>query len=794
MMPATHSSRPPGDSGSPQDAIAQCESLAQSRDRQAAQRTGIELEVRYGNEPAVLVAVARLYLETGLLADAKRALSIAARVLSSGKGPVVAPAAPAPPRDTPSESEDEPTIIIKAVSASEAPKIASNAPPEQDHTLSRGLRGVTWPPTHLLETLKVWFRTTYYRLRGAAPVLSDRHLETLRPLQRRWRPIAIGISIVLVAYIGCAQVNHQSEHTLKAEQLSDIGSSLGAYGPDMLYASKQDLEQDFELGFFESFVNFFVNGLGLPTSWGYEDQLRQASTLRLRRTILLSLYQNEARQALEEELDAERENEPKISTLAAAEIVVALEEPELDAASISDRIAKNDAAGSDDAVFQLVSGIAAHKLGIAGAKARFEKAKELDEGMLIADVLNARWTILSEGVTSAKPLLESIATAVQDVPHLAAAEKALRALAWAKTPDRVGAAPEDVQLSKEERAQVPVVLEDSLKLFDVAQALAEHAEDKEKLTSTVEGLVGKARSGELLANMGRLLVLSGYDDLATQALVRGRNLVHKDHSGLDYLDVVLKLTKGQLKAAQKLAKSAQVIAAANTIAAYERLSSDEVEKNAALLKGEIEQRPELAPLAHAGAILKGETKAIPEQIAKGLWSDLLEVDRALDQGQLQAAMRITASWPSTASRPLHRLRQARLARYQGKLTDAMNLTREVLKAVPDDPRALVERVYTLIAADRSAAAPSVVAKHQVLPKREARFMDGLVLAKTKGWVAAAAKLGFTPLPKKNANLPYTILVARALASAGDPRAGYTLKQLKSWAPKHPDAKTAAAEL
>src|SRR5690606_33792284 len=126
----------------------------------------------------------------------------------------------------------------------------------------------------------------------------------------------------------------------------------------------------------------------------------------------------------------------------------------------------------------------------------------------------------------------------------------------------------------------------------------------------------------------------------------------------------------------------------------------------------------VVPLARGQALMAGSTKdfggaakVLDMSDDEGPWADLVAMDYALDTGDLELATKIGAQWNEGVRAPWA-VRLARLARYQGRAEDAERLSRI---AMTDGGtvtiRALAERVYVLVAANRTADAMALFKAH-----------------------------------------------------------------------------------
>src|SRR5690606_13375791 len=155
------------------------------------------------------------------------------------------------------------------------------------------------------------------------------------------------------------------------------------------------------------------------------------------------------------------------------------------------------------------------------------------------------------------------------------------------------------------------------------------------------------------------------------------------------------------------------------------------------------KKPEYAAVLAADQVLSGAEYPSSSEIAgflkaNSLWGELIAVDAALDQGDLDRARAVIKEWPENERSALHLIRVARYERYKGRTRDAVSLSKKALEQASTSSRALIEHLLALIADERLADAVKLYsdALYKDMLKPHERWMDALLVGKDKGWMAA----------------------------------------------------------
>jgi hypothetical protein len=178
------------------------------------------------------------------------------------------------------------------------------------------------------------------------------------------------------------------------------------------------------------------------------------------------------------------------------------------------------------------------------------------------------------------------------------------------------------------------------------------------------------------------------------------------------------------------------------------------------------------------------------------WSDLIAMDVALDAGDLAGADKIAAEWGKDAeSQPLHALRLARLARYEGRLDAADALSQAALDSATVTPRVLCERAFTLVARARVAEIGPLLARYPLVLGPLATWLSAYASASSGGVEAAKGKTASIDPPPSSATLEARVVAAAAFGAMKDRRRGGDyVREVLATGSLHPDLVAAALAL
>ncbi len=241
-----------------------------------------------------------------------------------------------------------------------------------------------------------------------------------------------------------------------------------------------------------------------------------------------------------------------------------------------------------------------------------------------------------------------------------------------------------------------------------------------------------------------------------------------------------------LKATEELDPTSPDVAVVRGAVAYERLDVDGLARAVEAIPEEQQRAPFLAALLVAPDVLAGLKAVPPEKLVamaddEAPWSDLVAMDAALDQGDVEAAETIAqqwaqqASWAKTTSspgmldRPLRALRVARLARYDAKLDAAEASSQLALDAGTVTPRVLAERVFVLVARGRPQDAGPLLAKYPLVLGPTGTWLSAYVAASQGKVDEARARTTTLDPPPPGAPVLARTIAASALAAMHDRR-------------------------
>jgi hypothetical protein len=460
-----------------------------------------------------------------------------------------------------------------------------------------------------------------------------------------------------------------------------------------------------------------------------------------------------------------------------------------DVAGAAAQLPKWDKEAGRDAYYQLAAGAVLERAGDRRAIERYEAARTLDPKLAACDILLGRLALLELGAERAGPVLDSVKSKLGDHPSA----RALRALAWVTNAERGAEPPADARLLPDDAARLPAPLAAVPPMVEAAQAV--HAGDRDKLTRSLDRAIGLADTPSLAAGLGFLAIEAGEEQLARKAALRAVGFAAL-YPRARTLAARVALLGGRIDEAQKaieqLEPTSADVAVVRAVAAYESLEPGDLDAALKVL-GEGARAHAFSALALGSGILLGtKYPTPPERDAlrdpSVPWGELVAIDAALDQGDLAAAETMLSARSGEALRPVHQLRLARLRRYQGKASEAVEASARALEGNVT-AAVLIERTFDLVRAEDLTGARTLIAKYPALlgPLGSwlSTYVDGSGGEKSDKAQAAsrAAKLD---LPPEGSALALRILVLRALVVAGDKRAKDYVKTLAHRAPKHPD--------
>jgi predicted Zn-dependent protease len=453
-----------------------------------------------------------------------------------------------------------------------------------------------------------------------------------------------------------------------------------------------------------------------------------------------------------------------------------------------------DKSSGTDPYYQLAAGAVLERAGDSRALERYAAAVQLAPELVPARLLQARLLLLEGGPDAARSLLDSLRQRTGDTP----VSRALSALSWVLAPNRPEEPPAEAQLAAGDAENLPAPL-----AAVPAMVLAARALNKGELraaSQSIDAAIGLAMTPALAASLGFLAIEAGDEVVARKAALRALQF-----SGVypkaRTLAARVALLGGRIDEAQKaiegLDPTSSDVAVVRAVVAYESLESADL-RSALESLGNKAVGSAFSALEAAAGVINGTAfppAASLEELAgpEKPWGELVSVDAAIETGNLAFAEKQLAQRSVETLRPVHLRRLARLRRLQGKLDDALQASSASAEGGMALPL-LLERVYELLAKEDVAGAKQLAAKYPSLLGPLAGWVGVLTDLASKQAAAAAVRLTKLDLPPDESPIAVRVLVARALASAGDKRAKpYVAVQLKKL-PKNPDILAAAALL
>ena len=430
---------------------------------------------------------------------------------------------------------------------------------------------------------------------------------------------------------------------------------------------------------------------------------------------------------------------------------------------------KWDDKANKDAWYEVLAGASLARAGDTHAVDRFAAAAELDPGLVIAQIELARSTALDGDATKA---MERAKLAKEKLPGRTEGA-ALVTLAWARDPTRADTAPPDADQTIKDAAQLPAPLQ-----FVPHAALAIRAvgtRDWATAKDEVEKGLAVADGPGVAAWLGSIALDTGDERLARKAALSAVSFsaVYPPARMLAARVAVVGARLDEaLKATEELDATSPDVAMVRGAVAYERLDVDGLVRALEAVPSELQQLPFLATIQLAPDVLEGRQLIAPEKLTvladdEAPWSDLVAMDAALDQGDMDQADTIAAKWKGGEDRPLRVLRLARLARYEAKLDTAEADSLSALTGGTVTPRVLAERVFVLVARGKGTEAGPLLAKYPLVLGPMGTWLSAYVAASSGKVDEAKARTSTLDPPPAGAPLTARVIAATALAAMHD---------------------------
>jgi tetratricopeptide (TPR) repeat protein len=468
-----------------------------------------------------------------------------------------------------------------------------------------------------------------------------------------------------------------------------------------------------------------------------------------------------------------------------------------DTAGAAAMIAKWDQQAQDDPWFHLLAGATFERAGDARAVERYSAAVKLDPDLFIAQVLLLR------------------AMAVDGDPHRAAEEAkafrakfpdrvepmALVALAWARDPMR-GDEPAEVKAVTDKADALPNPLRAVGHAAKGIVALEKRSIDEAK--PALQKALSLAETPGVAAWIGSIALATGDEALARKAALAAVSFsaVYGPARVLAARVALLGARLDEaLKAVEDLPPSSPDVAVVTAAVAYEKLDAERMARAFDAIDASSKSLPFVHPLARGQALLAGTTKefgaadkVLDMADDEGPWADLVAMDYALDTGDLELAAKIAAQWTGDVRSP-RAVRLARLARYTGKNDDADRLSKAAIEGGTVTIRALVERVFTLVAINKAGDALALFKTYPNVGGPLAKWLRAYAVASSGKIEEAKSAVSSEDPPPLLAPLPARMLAASAYGAMKDTRHGneYTRPIVQAGF-ANPDMATAAEKV
>ncbi len=450
--------------------------------------------------------------------------------------------------------------------------------------------------------------------------------------------------------------------------------------------------------------------------------------------------------------------------------------------------------------YQLVAGAALERAGDTRARDRYAAAAKLDPDLITAQVGLARVTAIAGDSGEAMKLAKALRLKLPD----RAEPIALVALAWGRDPLREDTpAPPEVEQLRARADELPSGLKFVPHAIAALSALDKHANDDAR--AAVQRGLAVADSPGAAVWLGAIALPLGDEALARKAAL-GALQLSAAYEPARALAARVALLGGRLdealKATEDLDPASPDVAVVRAASAYERGDPDGVARGLEALSAETRKLPFVSSLALAPDVLYGRVVLDAAKLAAlasnddAPWSDLIAMDVALDAGDLAGADKIAAAWGKDAeSQPLHALRLARLARYEGRLDAADALSQAALDSATVTPRVLYERAFALVARGRVSEVGPLLARYPLVLGPLATWLSAYASASSGAVDAAKGKTASIDPPPSSATIEARVVAAAAFGAMKDRRRGGDyVREVLAAGSLHPDLVAAALAL
>lgn len=588
------------------------------------------------------------------------------------------------------------------------------------------------------------------------------------------------LGVLAAALIGGGIGIHQyvtarraKDHVVAEQMLAKVDADIRASDPKLLAPTEQAIGRAFDL----------------------ESRSSHAATTWLHERALKGLLDGGQDLAFEDSTARAKEVGVPEKQIAFAHVASFLFQG--DTAGAAATVAKWDSVAQDDAWFHLLAGATFERAGDPRAAERYSAAVKLDPDLLVAHVLLTRAMAVDgdprAAADHAKELRIKYPDRVEPV--------ALVALAWARDPMR-GEAPPEVKDVIEKGDALPLPLRAIAHAAKGIAALERHSLDDAK--PALQKALSVAETPGVASWIGSIALAAGDEALARKAALSAVSFsaVYPPARVLAARVALLGARLDEaMKAVEDLPPTSPDVAVVTAAVAYEKLDAERMTRAFEAAPADAKKLPFVVPLARGQSLLAGGTKEFGSAQAvldmaddEGPWADLVAMDYALDTGDIELAGKIAAQWKGDVRAP-RAVRLARLARYEGKLDDADRMSRAAMEGGTVTIRALAERVFVLVAANKSAEAVALFKTHPNVGGPLAKWLRAYATASAGKTEEARASVSSEDPPPALAPLPARMIAAAAFGAMKDVRHGNEYaKPIVQAGFANPDMATAAEKL
>jgi tetratricopeptide (TPR) repeat protein len=507
----------------------------------------------------------------------------------------------------------------------------------------------------------------------------------------------------------------------------------------------------------------------LSRSFDLDSRSPRAALEWMHERALLGLLKGGADIAFEDSISRAQEVGVKESDIAFARVASFLFQG--DTVGAAALLPKWDDKANKDAWYEVLAGASLARAGDTHDVDRFAAAADLDPGLVIAQIELARATALDGDAAKAMERAKAVKDKLPGRPEGAA----LVTLAWARDPARSDPPPADADETIKNAADLPAPLQFIPHAVLAMRAIGAH--DWPTAKDEVEKGLAVADGPGVAAWLGSIALDTGDEQLARKAALSAVSF-SAVYPPARMLAARVALVGARLdealKATEELDATSPDVAVVRGAVAYERLDVDGLGRALEAIPESEQKLPFLAAIQLAPQVLVGDGAIDPARLVdmaddEAPWSDLVAMDAALDQGEMDQADAIAAQWKGGEDRPLRVLRLARLSRYEAHLDAAEADSVAALNRVTVTPRVLAERVFVMVARGRAIDAGPLLAKYPLVLGPLGTWLSAYAVASQGKIEEAKARTSTLDPPPSGAPLTARVIAATALAAMHERR-------------------------